>query len=113
MDLIALDDRLLETAAILDPQILRSLDAIQLAAAQSLGADLDAIVTYDDRMLDGARVLGLPTSRPGLRTPREAGASARRMTRLCQATGPVGLAPSDSADPSLAAHLRRCTTVAR
>jgi uncharacterized protein len=64
LDLIAIDDRLLETAALLDPQILRSLDAIHLAAAGSLGLDLDVIVSYDQRMLDGARMLGLPTSRP-------------------------------------------------
>lgn len=64
LDLIAIDDRLLETAALLDPQIIRSLDAIHLAAAGSLGPDLDTLVSYDDRMLDGARMLGLPTSRP-------------------------------------------------
>ena len=64
VDLMAVDDRLLETAAILDPAILRTLDAIHLAAAQSLGPDLDAVVTYDDRMLSGARLLGLPTVQP-------------------------------------------------
>lgn len=64
VDLMAVDDRLLETAAILDPAILRTLDAIHLAAAQSLGPDLDAVVTYDDRMLSGARLLGLPTAQP-------------------------------------------------
>jgi predicted nucleic acid-binding protein len=64
IDLIAVDDRLLETAAILDPAILRSLDAIHLAAARSLGSDLDVVVSYDTRMLEGARLLGLPTERP-------------------------------------------------
>jgi uncharacterized protein len=63
-ELIAVDDRLLETAATLDPTILRSLDAIHLAAAVSLGADLDVVVSYDMRMLEGARILGLPTERP-------------------------------------------------
>jgi uncharacterized protein len=63
-ELIALDGRLLETAATLDPAILRSLDAIHLAAAVSLGADLDVVVSYDVRMLEGARILGLPTERP-------------------------------------------------
>lgn len=62
--LIALDDRLLDTAALLDPAVLRSLDAIHLAAALSLGADLEAIVSYDARMLESARLLGLPTARP-------------------------------------------------
>jgi predicted nucleic acid-binding protein len=64
LDIIAVDDRLLDTAAVLDPAILRSLDAIHLAAALSLGDDLAAVVCYDARMLDGARVLGLPTARP-------------------------------------------------
>jgi predicted nucleic acid-binding protein len=64
IDLIAMDDRLLETAAILDPSILRSLVAIHLAAASSLGADLDVVVSYDVPMLEGARLLGLPTERP-------------------------------------------------
>ena len=64
VELIALDDRLLEMAAILEPAIRRSLDAIHLAAARSLGADLEAVVTYDTRMLEGARLLGLPTERP-------------------------------------------------
>ena len=62
--LIQIDDRLLDSAGTLDPQVLRSLDAIHLAAALSLGDDLLAIVSYDDRMLDGARLLGLPAVRP-------------------------------------------------
>jgi uncharacterized protein len=64
LDLIAIEDRVLDAAAILPPAILRSLDAIHLATAQSLAGDLDVLVSYDDRMLDGARLLGLPTARP-------------------------------------------------
>lgn len=64
IDMIAVDDRLLDTAALLDPAILRSLDAIHLAAALSLGPDLEAVVSYDARMLDGARILGLASVRP-------------------------------------------------
>ena len=64
IDLTAVDDRLLETAGILDPADLRSLDAIHLAAALSLGSDLDVVVSYDTRMVEGARLLGLPTERP-------------------------------------------------
>ncbi len=56
--LLHLDDPLLGAAAALDPQVLRSLDAIHLAAAQSLGETLGAIVTYDQRMADAAKVLG-------------------------------------------------------
>jgi hypothetical protein len=46
------------------PVELRSLDAIHLATAQQLGADLARIVTYDDRMAVAANQLGLTTARP-------------------------------------------------
>jgi predicted nucleic acid-binding protein len=62
--LIRLDDDLLERAADLEPASLRSLDAVHLAAAMSLGSDLGAVVSYDERMLDGAHALGLPVSTP-------------------------------------------------
>lgn len=64
VDLVLIDDRILDTAATLDPGILRTLDAIHLATALAVGDDLDAIVTYDERMLAGADLLGLPTSAP-------------------------------------------------
>ena len=51
-------------AAELDPGVLRSLDAIHLAAALSLGDDLEGIVTYDSRLDDAVRALGLPTIAP-------------------------------------------------
>jgi uncharacterized protein len=65
IDLVLVDDRILDSAAMLDPGILRTLDAIHLATALTVGGDLDAIVTYDDRMLAGADLLGLPTAVPG------------------------------------------------
>jgi len=40
------------------------LDAIHLASAQALGPALDAFVTYDDRLADAARAVGLPVIRP-------------------------------------------------
>ena len=51
-------------AASLQPAILRTLDAIHVASALALGAELDAFVTYDDRMADAARAIGLPVVRP-------------------------------------------------
>jgi predicted nucleic acid-binding protein len=39
-------------------------DAIHLATAQRLGADLARIVTYDDRMAAAANQLGLTVARP-------------------------------------------------
>jgi predicted nucleic acid-binding protein len=63
--LIRLEDDLYESAADLDPPLLRSLDAIHLAAALSLGSDLAGVVTYDGRLADGARALGLAVEAPG------------------------------------------------
>jgi predicted nucleic acid-binding protein len=62
--LIRLDDDLLERAARLEPPSVRSLDAIHLAAALSLGSELGAIVTYDARMSEAAQALGLPVVGP-------------------------------------------------
>ena len=65
IDLIAIDDRILDAAGGLEPRVLRTLDAIHLATAMAVGDDLDAIVTYDERMVEAARILGLATATPG------------------------------------------------
>jgi predicted nucleic acid-binding protein len=62
--LIRLDDDLYARAADLEPPLLRSLDAIHLAAALSMGRDLAGVVTYDGRMADGARALGVKVEAP-------------------------------------------------
>ncbi len=62
--LVPVDDGVLEAAGMLDPASMRSLDAIHVATARYLGSDLDALVTYDLRMIEGAKVLGLPTASP-------------------------------------------------
>ena len=61
---VAIDDRILEAAGTLEPRVLRTIDAIHLATALAVGDDLDTIVTYDDRMVEAARFLGLPTVTP-------------------------------------------------
>jgi predicted nucleic acid-binding protein len=53
-----------ESAGRLDAVSLRTLDAIHLAAALSLGDDLDAIVTYDDRQAQAARANAVPVESP-------------------------------------------------
>ena len=63
MELLELDDDLLDAAALL-PAPVRSLDAIHLAAALSLGSELSALVTYDERMARAARELGLEVVSP-------------------------------------------------
>ncbi|MFG2812434.1 type II toxin-antitoxin system VapC family toxin [Streptomyces sp. NPDC048410] len=45
---------------------LRTLDAIHVAGALSLGDDLTALVTYDRRMLEAARAEGLTAHAPGM-----------------------------------------------
>jgi uncharacterized protein len=64
VDLVAIDDRILDSAGILEPGVLRTLDAIHLATALALGDDLDAVVTYDERMIEAATLLGLTTAMP-------------------------------------------------
>ena len=64
IDLVGIDDRILDAAGTLEPQVLRTLDAIHLATAMAVGDDLEAIVTYDERMLDAARLMGLSTATP-------------------------------------------------
>ena len=61
---VALNDEVTNRAAILMPSALRSLDAIHLASAMEFGSDLEVIVTYDRRMIDAARALGLPVVSP-------------------------------------------------
>jgi predicted nucleic acid-binding protein len=64
ISLVRLDDALLDEAAALPDAALRSLDAIHIAAAQALGADLSEVVTYDQRMAAAARRVGLAVSAP-------------------------------------------------
>lgn len=64
MTLIRIDDAILATAAILPPSSLRSLDAIHLATALSLGEDLGGLVTYDERLADAAARATLTVLRP-------------------------------------------------
>jgi predicted nucleic acid-binding protein len=64
IDLVRLDDDLLERATDIEPATARSLDAIHLATALSIGSDLAAVVTYDARMSAAAQALGLPVIAP-------------------------------------------------
>lgn len=63
--LVQLDEDLLDGAAELEPLHLRSLDAIHLATARSLGDDLGRLVTYDQRLAAAARAIGLAVDAPG------------------------------------------------
>ncbi len=64
--LIPLDDEILTAAETLPPTTVGTLDAIHLATAIRLAqaGELDAMMTYDKRMVDGAREHGLTVLSP-------------------------------------------------
>lgn len=62
--LLKIDNDVLSEAARLEPRTLRSLDAVHLASALSLGADLGPVVTYDSTMATAAAGCGLEVLAP-------------------------------------------------
>jgi uncharacterized protein len=98
VDLIAIDDRILDASGILEPRRLRTLDAIHLATALTLGDDLDTIVTYDDRIIAEAGSLGWPPS------PHT---DCTWIERLC-GSGPLNGARPSSAEAHLSAVRALC-----
>lgn len=64
LDLLTLSGSEYDLAGRLQPERLRSLDALHLAAARALGRDLAGIVGYDQRLLDAAAEGGIPVASP-------------------------------------------------
>ena len=64
VDLVVIGDGILMSASLLEPAVLRSLDAIHLATALRVRGALAAFVSYDGRQLEAAESLGLPTASP-------------------------------------------------
>lgn len=62
--LIDLDPAIVEAAASVPPASLRSLDAIQLASALSLGDEVGAFVAYDRRLVEAAGAAGVAVLTP-------------------------------------------------
>ncbi|MFJ5226176.1 type II toxin-antitoxin system VapC family toxin [Streptomyces sp. NPDC088400] len=62
---ILLTDEVRNAAATL-PGSARTLDAVHVASAQIMGDALDVLISYDKRMLDVAKEIGLPVAAPGL-----------------------------------------------
>ncbi|HLF70226.1 MAG TPA: type II toxin-antitoxin system VapC family toxin [Actinomycetota bacterium] len=62
--MLRIDDIVLERAATIRPVTLRSLDAIHLASAVSVGETLTALVTYDARLASAAEGLGVDVLTP-------------------------------------------------
>jgi hypothetical protein len=63
--IVGLEPEIAAAAATIGPPTLRTLDAIHLASAAALGADLEAFVTYDRRLAEAARALGMRVASPG------------------------------------------------
>jgi predicted nucleic acid-binding protein len=65
LDILALTQPVITLAESIGPATLRSLDAIHLAAAAQIRRELTAFVTYDHRLVDGCREVGLTAVSPG------------------------------------------------
>ena len=65
LHICSLDASVFAHAAELDPAILRSLDALHLAAALTFGDELEGIVTYDGRLIEAAHLHGVSVVSPG------------------------------------------------
>lgn len=64
LTLVDLDIGILAAAGRLAPPAIRTLDAIHLATALAMGAELDVVLTYDARMAEAARATGLRVEAP-------------------------------------------------
>jgi hypothetical protein len=65
INLVRLDEPLLDRAGDLGARELRSLDAVHLATALSIGSDLAVVITYDTRLREAAVTEGLIVESPG------------------------------------------------
>lgn len=64
VSLLPVDDGILDIAAELEPRGLRSLDALHLATAISIGNEVGAFLTYDNRLVSAAEENGLTVAQP-------------------------------------------------
>lgn len=62
--LLAISTDICERAAMLEPSVLRSLDALHLAAALELGDSLQGLITYDRVLAGSAQMLGVEVITP-------------------------------------------------
>lgn len=76
--IIGVDAPIRARAGSLTPFTLRSLDAIHLATALEVAATGLEVVTYDDRLADAARGLGLTVAQPGRKRAAPVGRGAAR-----------------------------------
>lgn len=65
-ELLAVERTILERATVVEPTVLRSLDAIHVASALAIGSPDVVFYSYDQRTIDAARANGLVTASPGV-----------------------------------------------
>jgi len=65
LDLVPVSEPVVDAATVVGDVALRSLDAIHLASALSLGQALTALVAYDRRLCAAALAAGVTVERPG------------------------------------------------
>jgi predicted nucleic acid-binding protein len=63
--LVRVTSEICDSAALLEPATLRSVDAIHLATALALGDELDGVVAYDGRLREAAASVGIEAIAPG------------------------------------------------
>lgn len=61
---VQIDEDVVRGAMVEPDPLLRSLDAIHLATARLLGSELDALLTYDDRLGKAAEAANIPVHVP-------------------------------------------------
>lgn len=64
IELVRVNDRVLNEAAIIAPADVRSLDSIHLATARQLQTDLAEMIVYDTRLEKAAAAIGLRVRAP-------------------------------------------------
>lgn len=62
--LVTMSTAVFERAARLEPDMLRSLDSLHLATALEFGDELEGLLTYDRRLADTCRALGIVVVAP-------------------------------------------------
>jgi predicted nucleic acid-binding protein len=62
--IVELDAAIAEAAGQVGPSTLRSLDAVHVASALSMRDELEALITYDNRLADAGRAVGLDVVAP-------------------------------------------------
>jgi len=64
VDMVEISGPVIESASRLPDPLLRSLDAIHLATALLLRAEVDVLLTYDERLAAAAKAHAIPTFAP-------------------------------------------------